>query len=94
MKLSNDYSADDAIRRIEKMVLEADLLTFISGEERKTVVAAAEVRLAELRPKQGEQKDPITQERTDFKGSGVQGTKSYVTCEDVIKTMRGKGVKI
>jgi hypothetical protein len=93
MKTSNDYSAEEAIRRIEKMEIEKELLTFTAGEERKTVVAAAETRLAELRPKQGEQKGPITQETSDFK-EGIQGAKNYVTCEDVIKKMREQGKKI
>ena len=45
------------------------------------------------KPKQGEVKDAITKDAADFK-EGVQKTKSYVTCEDVIEKMRKEGKKI
>ena len=80
MRNSNDYRAEDAISRIGTMKNIEEIKNFIEGEERKTVVSAAEARIKELSDasqKQGEQKEPITQRTDDFK-EGIQRTKSGI----------------
>jgi hypothetical protein len=94
----------DALEKISEMTNVNDILIFIAGDERKTVIDAAEKNIAELRsPKQGEQA------ASDFKEGG-QATKdadplnpvpieslhprTYITCEDVLKRLRAEGVKI
>jgi hypothetical protein len=108
---STDMNTRDASEKISEMTNINDITIFIAGDERKTVIDAADKKIAELRgPKQGEQADPITRPAADFK-DGIQATKdagsplnpgtleslnprSYVTCEDVLKRLRAKGVKI
>jgi hypothetical protein len=93
--LSKTMKADEAITSIQGMQTEAEILAFIEGENRKTVITAADERrkTLPLSSKQGEMKGSITQDSPDFK-EGVQKTKSHVTCEDVIETMRMAGKKI
>jgi len=108
---STDMNVRDASEKISEMSDVNDILIFIAGDERKTVIDAADKKIAELRgPKQGEQTDSITRPAADFK-DGIQATKAvdpslnpgtleslnprtYVTCEDVLKRLRAKGVKI
>lgn len=74
---STDYNTKDGPEFIVAMTTVEEILAFIEGDERKTVIDAANKRIAEIRgPKQGEQNDPITQKTSDFKASGVEGTKS------------------
>lgn len=94
---AKDYLADEAIERIREMTSEDEVLAFIEGDERKTVNHEAKEWIEKLRkisPKEGQVAGKITDDTKDFKGPGVQGKKNYVTCEDVIKSLRGKGVKI
>ena len=94
MNKSTDFNTKDGPEFISVMKDEAEILAFIEGDERKTVIDAANKKIAELRgPKQGEQTGPITQKTAEFKG-GVEGTKSFVTCEDVLKKMRAQGKEI
>lgn len=88
--------------KISEMTNVNDITIFIAGDERKTVIDAADKKIAELRGlKQGEQTDSITQTSSDFK-EGIQATKdseplnprTYITCEDVLKRLRAEGVKI
>jgi len=107
---STDMNVRDASEKISEMTNINDITIFIAGDERKTVIDVADRKIAELRgPKQGEQTDSITQPASDFK-DGIQATKdsgplnpvpleslnprTYVTCEDVLKLLRAKGVKI
>jgi hypothetical protein len=94
--LSTTMKAEEAIALLQGFQTEAEILAFIAGEDRKTVINAAEDRRKALppsKPKAGEVKGPITQDTSDFK-EGVQKTKSYVTCEDVVDKMRKAGKKI
>jgi hypothetical protein len=107
MKLSTTMTAQEAIEAIGAMKSQEEISSFIEGEDRKTVINAAEERRKALPPssKGGEVKGPITQDAADFK-EGVQRTKSTdvgagpvparscVTGEDVIKKMRAEGKKI
>lgn len=71
-----------------------DITAYIEGEERKTVIEAADKRLKNIMaPKQGEQAEPITKTTDDFK-TGVQKTKSYITCEDVLVNLRENGYRV
>jgi hypothetical protein len=93
---STTMTAQEAIEAIGAMKSQEEISSFIEGEDRKTVINAAEERRKALppsQPKEGEVKGPITQRTSDFKG-GVQGAKTYVTCDDVLKAMRSKGKKI
>jgi len=107
---STDMNVRDASEKISEMTHINDIIIFIAGDERKTVIDAADKKISELRgPKQGEQTDSLTNPVSDFK-DGIQATKdagplnpgildpsnpkSYVTCEDVLKRLREKGVKI
>jgi hypothetical protein len=97
---STDLKADEAIQMVGALLTADEVSDFIGGEKRKTVIDAAEERLKALvilpgaassaPTKQGEQAGPITQSTSDFK-AGVQRTKSYVTCEDVLERMRSEG---
>lgn len=78
------------------MKTSGEISAFIEGDNRKTVINAADERRKALppsQPKEGEVKGPITKDADDFKG-GIQKTKSHVTCEDVLKKMRAEGKKI
>jgi hypothetical protein len=95
--------------KIAEMTEPEGIRSFVSGDERKTVIDAAHKRIIELIGKSGET-GPITEARNDFK-VGVQGVKStdntdgevpepipvaksYVTCEDALKNLRAKGYKV
>lgn len=94
MKESTDMNVKDALARITEMNDPVAIQIFVTGDERKTVLDVAHKRVQELRgAKQGEQTGAITQPAADFK-EGVQGTKGYVTCEDVLEKLRAKGMKI
>jgi hypothetical protein len=107
MKVSTTMTAQEAIEEISKMKNPEEISAFIENEDRKTVINAADERRKALTPssKDGEVKGPITRDTQDFK-DGVQKTKdadpksrvpssrSYVTCDDVIKKMRAEGKKI
>jgi len=91
---SNDMNVKDAQIKIAEMISAEEINAFIAGDERKTVLDAAAAKIKELAGlKQGEQAGPITKDTHDFK-DGVQKTKSFVTCEDVIDKMRKEGKKI
>lgn len=86
----------DAQIKIMEFNFPEDILEFIKGDERKSVRDTADTRLKELKHeglKPGQVKK-ITDDSKDFKGPGVEGKKSYVTGEDVLKTLREKGHKI
>jgi histone H3/H4 len=73
---SVDFNTKNAPEKITEMTTEEEILAFIEGDERKTVIDAANKKIAELRgPKQGEQTDPITKDAADFK-EGIQKTKA------------------
>lgn len=92
---STDFNTKDAPEKIAEMTTGEEILAFIDGDERKTVTDAAQKKIAELRgPKQGQETDAMTKKTSDFKGSGVEGAKGYVTCEDVLESMRKKGRQI
>lgn len=101
---SKDLSILDAKRILDSFDDSRDIILFIEEDPRKGVISFASAKIKELNEKalkQG-QTDRITETATatgldkEFKGSGIEGKKEkdYVTCEDVIKTMRAKGVKI
>ncbi|OGO13273.1 MAG: hypothetical protein A2Y53_00885 [Chloroflexi bacterium RBG_16_47_49] len=91
---SKDLNIKDAQIKIAEMTSAEEINAFIVGDERKTVLDAAETKIKELKGlKQGEQADAITKDSHDFK-EGIQKTKSFVTCEDVIEKMRKEGRKI
>ena len=99
---SMDYNTKNAAEKISEMEDPALIASFISGDERKTVIDAADKRISDLRgPKEGEQTTPMTEKGGGFKG-GISGAKSaeelpprdYVTCEDVLSSIRGKGGRI
>ena len=50
VKLSKDGKADEAIEAVSVMGSVEDIKEFIGGEERKTVIEAANKRIAELQP--------------------------------------------
>ena len=88
---SVDFNTKIASEKIAEITTEEKILAFIEGDDRKTVADAALKKLNELNgPKQGEQTGPITKDADDFK-KGIQKTKSFVTCEDVLEKMRAKG---
>lgn len=95
---SEELTVIEARDRIKELNSEEEILEFVDGDGRIGVIRAVNKRLSELsdsRPKQG-QVTKFTDSSRDFKGPGVEGKKEkgYVTCEDVIKTLRQKGVKI
>jgi hypothetical protein len=96
---SKDVSIREAQERLPQMETAEEVLSFIEGEERKTVLRPADARLKELGheglklpSKQGET-DAVTEEAADFR-EGVQKEKAHVTCEDVLRKMRAEGKKI
>ncbi|MEW6115654.1 MAG: hypothetical protein AB1553_01980 [Nitrospirota bacterium] len=90
---SKEMKGEEALAEIKNMKNPDFIRAFIEGDTRKTVTDAAEAAIKRLtQPKDGEV-DKITEETADFK-DGIQATKSYVTCEDVIKKMREEGVAI
>lgn len=109
MAKSKDLSPQDAGKKIMEMTSPDEIKTFIEGETRRSILKNADVRIKELSalrsqpsaPKQGEQKDPITQKTSNFKG-GVEGAKgaepstprNFVTIEDVINEQRKRGRQI
>jgi len=73
---STDFNTKDGPAAILVMTTEDEILAFIAGDERKTVIDAANKKIAELRgPKQGEQASPMTKDASDFK-EGIQKTKA------------------
>lgn len=127
---SKNMNEVDSIKRIKKINSIEKIDSFIEGDDRTSILDAAEKQKKRLNgsnssngsiesaPKQGEQPGPITQKTSDFK-EGIEGTKkagigdqelgvgketnpqppttdtrSYITGEDVIKTLREKGKKI
>jgi len=93
---SVDMKADDAKIAILELDTPDEVLAFIDGEDRKTVLKIADERLKELGHdglKDG-QDTKITDDSKDFKGPGVEGKKDYVSGEDVLRQLRAKGVKI
>jgi hypothetical protein len=83
---SRDLKADEAISMFDALATIGEVDAFIEGDERKTVINAAEERrkaLTPSMPKGGEVKGPITEEASDFK-AGIQRTKDFVTGGDII----------
>lgn len=81
----DDVAAENAIVAIEDA---KELQAFIRGEQREHLLDKAAYRLNVLKaPKQGEQSGPITQQASDFKGPGVEGTKSQglITGSDIVE---------
>jgi hypothetical protein len=87
-EILDEVEAHNAILAIEDA---RELQAFIKGERRETLLETAAYRLnflkgfnSELRTpnsalaKAGEQTGPITHQTADFKGPGVQGTKSDI----------------
>lgn len=94
--VSKEMSKETALIELATMETAEAVIAFIEGETRKKIITAANDKLKELsagQPKAGEVKS-ITQETSDFKGHGVQKIKDYVTGEDVLKSMRERGIKI
>jgi len=101
---STEMNVRDAQITIAEMMDPEEIRSFISGDERKTVIDAAHKRIIEMMGKPGET-GPITETKSDFK-DGVQGVKSdtphsgiripksYVTCENVLKNLRIKAYKV
>jgi hypothetical protein len=65
-----------------------EICSFISGEERKTVIDAAHKRITQMMDKAGDT-GPVTETKADFE-EGFQKMKDYITCEDVLKNLRVK----
>ena len=80
----------DVLNELLAMATEKDIRDFIKGDDRDSVMDAAMARINELlqkaQPKQGEQPGPITQQTSEFKSSGVEGTK-VITGDDVIDSL-------
>ena len=93
MNKSTEVSATDALIKICELTSPEEVLAFIDGDDRKTVTSAAEKRLGELNGKKEGQTGTITKTAADFK-KGVQKTKSYITCEDVLKKQRDEGEEV
>lgn len=55
-KISGDFKAKEAVEKIEKFTDKGDLIEFTRGEDRKTVVAALNMKLDELNGKKKEKK--------------------------------------
>lgn len=90
---SVDFNTKDAPEKIADMLTEEEILAFIEGDERKTVIDAANKKIAELRgPKQGEDTGAITKNTADFK-EGIQKTKGVITCEDILEMRREQGLE-
>lgn len=92
-KLSKNLKDDEAINAIAKMTTVNGIERFTQGDTRSEVIAARNARLSELKPAKDGATDKMTKTK-DSPAGGVEGNKSYVTGDDVVKAMRGRGVKI